>query len=266
MNRPCEMLQAGEAISRFKANYSKSRKTRNLDAYPMTNHIIPVDQRACIETFSFEQHVKYSKDNNLADYSGGSDWAPYDPLDEVYVNPSAEFKIIFAGWNDKTRPTFGYGVCIRGDCGDGDVVVLGHLKDGTLGYGVGAVVRPGIPVGLMGWTGNVRPQGPHGKHVHWGVKRNGVYINPMSVLGAVITLPVEPPVTPPLSGKLVRVMQYCQFVGVRLRPEVINGSLLKRIAGTSGYEFEFIEEVDANGRMWTRVACYIASEFMEPVK
>lgn len=177
----------------------------------MTNHIIPVSRQLCTETFTFAEHVQYARDNHLTDYSGGFDWAPWGAYrdQDIPVHPSAPFKITSAGWNDKARPTFGYGVCIRGDCGDGDVVVLGHLQDGSLGYSVGQTVTPADTIGLMSWTGNVRPQGPLGKHTHWGVKRNGVYINPMSVLGQVITAPpVEPPViTQPITGKLVRVVE-----------------------------------------------------------
>ena len=166
-------------------------------------HIVPVSQNKCIETFTFAEHVKYKKDNNLTDYSGGSDWAPFSEYrsNDIPIHPSAPLKIIYAGWNDKARKTFGYGVCVRGDCGDGDIVVLGHLQDGSLGFEVGKTVSPADTIGLMSWTGNVRPQGERGKHVHWGVKRNGVYINPMKQLGD--QMPVTDPVTPPVNLNLL---------------------------------------------------------------
>lgn len=46
----------------------------------------------------------------------------------------------------------------------------------------GQQVKEGQPIAIMGWTGYVVPASPAGTHSHWCIKRNGQFIDPMSVI------------------------------------------------------------------------------------
>lgn len=47
---------------------------------------------------------------------------------------------------------------------------------------VGQKVKRGQKLAKMGWTGYVLPPGPGGRHVHWVIQRNGVYVYPPSLV------------------------------------------------------------------------------------
>ena len=75
-------------------------------------------------------------------------------------------KVTYAGWNG------GYGYMVRVDHGNGRVTEYAHLN----GYYVqkGQSVKKGEVIALSGSTGNST-----GPHLHFGVKQNGTYVDPM---------------------------------------------------------------------------------------
>lgn len=80
-------------------------------------------------------------------------------------------KVVVAGWPDNT----GYGNRIIIDHGNGTRTLYGHLS--SIGVVVGQTVTRGSVIGRMGSTG--RSTGPH---LHFEVSRNGVKVNPLSLL------------------------------------------------------------------------------------
>ena len=75
-------------------------------------------------------------------------------------------KVTYAGWNG------GYGYMVRIDHGNGRVTEYAHLN----GFYVqkGQSVKKGEVIALSGSTGNST-----GPHLHFGVKQNGTYVDPM---------------------------------------------------------------------------------------
>jgi hypothetical protein len=161
----------------------------------------------------------------------------------------------------------GYGLNVKLTHPDGYVTVYAHLSDALVE--TGETVRAGDVIGLTGWSGNVWDylgnRSPAAAHLHYELRKGGIPIDPMPYLtGAVTPPPVEPPVvTPPLSGKLVRVRP---MVRPRLRsqPATLPQNIIVEQLHPEEI-FEFLGEVEADGRKWCKVAVYIASEFLEPV-
>jgi len=69
----------------------------------------------------------------------------------------------------------------------------------------GQHVTEGDPVAIMGYSGYVVPSGPLGSHLHWCVKQNGTFINPLSLLiGGKGSL--EEPITMPTDAQVDQVI------------------------------------------------------------
>jgi hypothetical protein len=157
------------------------------------------------------------------------------------------------GYND------GFGVYCDIDHG----VIDGHRyrslhahMDGNI-VRVGQVVKAGEKIGVMGTSGNSSCI-----HDHFILWVDGVNVDPMPYLaGAPIVTP--PPVEPPAPlGSLVKIATPYTAVGLRTKPVEDGNVLLRRLASKDGYVFEPLDEV-FQGRQWTRVIVYIASEFLE---
>ncbi len=80
-------------------------------------------------------------------------------------------KVVGAGWLDG----YGYGNRVIIDHGNGYRTLYGHLS--SVYVVAGQTVARGAPIGRMGSTGRST-----GIHLHFEVLRNGVHINPLSVL------------------------------------------------------------------------------------
>ncbi|MBU0569915.1 peptidoglycan DD-metalloendopeptidase family protein [Patescibacteria group bacterium] len=80
-------------------------------------------------------------------------------------------KVIVAGWPDG----YGYGNRVVIDHGNGYRTLYGHLS--AIYVVAGQTVTRGSAIGKMGSTGRST-----GTHLHFEVIRNGVYLNPLSVL------------------------------------------------------------------------------------
>jgi len=79
--------------------------------------------------------------------------------------------VIAAGWPNG----WGYGNKVEIDHGNGYVTLYAHLS--SIYVVVGQTVSRGNAIGRMGCTGRCS-----GTHLHFEVKRNGVYLNPFTVL------------------------------------------------------------------------------------
>lgn len=60
----------------------------------------------------------------------------------------------------------------------GYVTLYAHMEAPLKGLFVGQKVKQGAPIGYAGWTGNVIPADMRGTHLHFGVYKDGVAVNP----------------------------------------------------------------------------------------
>ena len=91
---------------------------------------------------------------------------PYDT--PVYA--AASGRVLFSAFS-----TVGYGYMVKIDHGGGLVAIYGHLKGDYVA--VGDWVQRGQMIGRLGSTGNST-----GPHLHFEVRRNGVWVTPLSFL------------------------------------------------------------------------------------
>jgi hypothetical protein len=144
---------------------------------------------------------------------------------------------------------------------------LGHMD--SRAHTANFQVNAGELLGVMGTTGNST-----GIHTHWAVwkKINGAWVNidPLDPANGIVMVntveelgEIVPPPPPPPTGDLVRV---CFGMHPRLRsqPAVLPQNIIVEALHPEEI-FEFLEEVEADGRLWTVVKCYIAAEFTEAV-
>jgi hypothetical protein len=85
-------------------------------------------------------------------------------------------KVIFAGWQDASDPTKGYGQYIRIDHGGGSKTTYAHLS--SIGVKVGDTVKQGAIIGGCGSTG-----GSTGNHLHFEIFVNNVQVDPSPFIG-----------------------------------------------------------------------------------
>lgn len=79
--------------------------------------------------------------------------------------------VTFAGWNN-----YGYGYMVEIDHGNGFTTLYAHMAEHPP-VSVGQWVAQGQHIGPMGSTG-----ASTGPHLHFGVKQNGVWVDPMNFL------------------------------------------------------------------------------------
>lgn len=79
-------------------------------------------------------------------------------------------RVTSAGWT-----TYGLGIAVYIDHGDGFVTVYGHMASASVTPG--QYVSQGQVIGAQGSTGNST-----GPHVHFTVLQNGRYVNPVEYL------------------------------------------------------------------------------------
>lgn len=96
-------------------------------------------------------------------------------LNSPVVAP-ADGKVIFAGWENPSNHNKGYGQYIKIDHGNGLISLYGHLNHILVAPGQNVKVQSQI--GLAGNTGN-----SEGPHLHFGIYRNDVPINPIEYIG-----------------------------------------------------------------------------------
>jgi len=97
---------------------------------------------------------------NAVDYS----WSP-DPT--IYAPEDGKITSQF------TDPSCGTAMHLTGATGRHGFC---HLERYLVSNGVNVV--KGQPIGIMGYTGYTIPSGPAGRHLHWVLYRNGVYVYP----------------------------------------------------------------------------------------
>lgn len=88
------------------------------------------------------------------------------------VDAAAPGRVVAAGWDNSG---FGYRVIV--DHGNGVQTLYGHLEQITVA--AGQQVQAGMQLGLSGSTGN-----SSGPHLHFGVEKDGQWVDPASYLGA----------------------------------------------------------------------------------
>jgi hypothetical protein len=233
-----------------------------LGAEPMSDPVRllwPVPENSVI-TQTFDQHVQRAKENGWCSapgncpggiyYYGGIDWGI--PTGTLIIAPmSGRVEV-------QNQGAKGYGLNLRITGADGYYIILAHLQV-IRQFTTGDDVQAGDVCALSNNTGN-----SSGPHLHFELRHNGVPVDPMPYLtGAIVT---PPPVEPPAPlGSLVKIATPYTAVGLRTKPVEDGSVLLRRLASKDGYVFERLDEV-FQGRQWTRVACYIATEFLESVK
>jgi hypothetical protein len=114
----------------------------------------------------------------------GSTEYPYsktDPHKGLDIHPDNDF-IIYAPFKGRVIQTPN-----NGRDGNGT-----YMYDGADFHGLlhgdrylvpnGTLVEEGQPIAIMGYTGFVVPAGERGRHLHWCVKRKGLFIDPLALI------------------------------------------------------------------------------------
>ena len=160
----------------------------------------------------------------------------YDCPENTEILASAAGIVRFAGWD-----TTGYGNC----------VIIQHTKDRSTLYAHLSKIRirllqevdQGQLIGLSGWSGNVVPAGPAGRHLHfeartvWSQYRTAfdpMLLPLMSMADPVDQKPEKPKVRPAGVYKIA-----CQYAFVRTWGGLIRDRTLSR--GTKVYIFDDVQ-------------------------
>lgn len=113
-------------------------------------------------------------------WHAGQDIAPPRPAQQgVAVHAISAGRVLTAQVKALKGHT-GLGVVIRHPSGISSY--YGHLAEARVS--AGDTVAAGQLVGIMGFTGNTRPAGAQGTHLHLGVIVNGSFVDPRSFLSA----------------------------------------------------------------------------------
>ncbi len=126
-----------------------------------------------IVTQTFAEHEAYRDTHHLQFYNGGID---YGAQAGTPIRAAASGKVIRADGLDST----GYGNHVRIDHGGGYVSLYGHLS--KLKVKANDMVNKGDLIGLSGYSGNCRPPGPAGAHLHFELRLNDIAIDPQPLL------------------------------------------------------------------------------------
>ena len=132
----------------------------------------PVDPRTIV-TFTFAEHVAYKAKYGLQYYNGGIDFG----CKEKPASSTADGDVMKAG-----PDASGYGNMVQINHGGGYVSIYAHLN--RIDVKAGQHVAAGQQIGITGWTGNVRPPGEGGAHLHFEMRLNNVPFDPMPYLVA----------------------------------------------------------------------------------
>jgi hypothetical protein len=135
--------------------------------------LYPLDPRTKV-TFTYQDHVDYKAKFGLINYNGGID---FGCPDGTPLQATAAGMVLFAGL-DST----GYGNYIKIDHEQGYMSLYGHMSRRDVK--AGQVVAAAQMIGLSGWSGNVRPPGPGGAHLHFECRINNCPFDPMPYLTA----------------------------------------------------------------------------------
>jgi hypothetical protein len=127
-----------------------------------------------IVTQTFAEHEAYREEYHLQFYNGGID---YGVVAGTPVHAAATGNVIRADGLDSS----GYGNHVRIDHGGGYGTIYGHLSE--LKVKVNDMVNEGDLIGLSGYSGNCRPPGPAGSHLHFELRLNDIAIDPQPLLG-----------------------------------------------------------------------------------
>ncbi len=133
----------------------------------------PVPKNSIV-TQTFAEHETYRETYHLQFYNGGID---YGVLTGTPIHAAASGKVVRADGQDSQ----GYGNQVRIDHGGGYLTLCGHLSE--LKVKVNDVVNEGDLIALSGYSGNCRPPGQAGAHLHFELRLNDVAIDPQPLLG-----------------------------------------------------------------------------------
>ncbi len=127
-------------------------------------------------TQTFSEHEAFREANHLQYYNGGID---YGVPSGTPVWAAAAGKVIRADGLD----TQGYGNQVRIDHGGGYLTLYGHQS--LLKVKVNDLIQEGDVIGVSGFSGNCRPPGKAGAHLHFELRLNDVAVDPQPLLGEV---------------------------------------------------------------------------------
>lgn len=142
-------------------------KPAEVPTAPRVRQLTP-DAGTVVASGEFVWPVGGTISQNFAWYHKGIDIANKAAPDILAADSGT---VLTAGWPDG----YGYGNRVLIDHGNGYKTIYGHLS--RVYVSVGQTVGRGSAIGKMGSTGRST-----GVHLHFEVIRNGVYLNPLSVL------------------------------------------------------------------------------------
>lgn len=108
----------------------------------------------------------------------GTRGGAHNGIDMVGGGCGADLVAVASGTVTFAGPQGGYGNHVEVDLGGGTTVSYSHLQPGGIGVSVGQQLGAGDYIGAVGTTGNST-----GCHLHFEVKVNGSFVNPVSWLG-----------------------------------------------------------------------------------
>ena len=200
----------------------------------------PVDNQ-CVVTQTYAEHVAYKADHCIKYYDGGIDYAPTGAQYGGHVVTAAA-----AGWVSKiSTDVDGWGLRIDVTHDEHTRTLYAHLT--ALKVTLNQQVTAGQPIGIMGHSGNVRPDGDAGTHLHW-----GLYVDDK---------PTDP--APYMAGCSQRSAGYVVVLGdgTNLR-NAPNGAIIGQMC--AGTELELAgTPIEAGAYTWQPVRVYVATHLVQ---